>query len=126
MAFKAVLEFDGNEYEVLFSKVDLIRRNDGKDAVSSGITEGRLHLKLKSTANTFVLEQAIKSEHKSLSGKVTFFNAESEKVVKVISFEKAFIVFFSEQLFALGETTMTTEITFSAEKITLDNNWAKA
>ena len=55
---------------------------------------------------------------------------DSEQVMKELKFENAFIVFFSEQLDALAETPMTTEITFSAEKITLgnatlDNSWAK-
>ncbi|MFB9079327.1 type VI secretion system tube protein TssD [Flavobacterium procerum] len=49
MAFKAILEFEGNEYQVLFSKVDMLRHTDGKGAVSSEIKGGRLNLKLKST-----------------------------------------------------------------------------
>jgi hypothetical protein len=130
MAFKAILEFEGNEYQVLFSKVDMLRHTDGKGAVSSEIKGGRLNLRVKSTDNTTVIEQAVNSQHKPVSGKVKFFKADSEQVMKELSFENAFIVFFSEQLDALAETPMTTEITFSAEKITLgnatlDNNWAK-
>ena len=50
--------------------------------------------------------------------------------MKELKFENAFIVFFSEVLDALAETPMTTEMTFSAEKITLgnatlDNMWAR-
>ena len=32
MAFKALLEIEGNEYQVLFSKVDMTRHVDGKGA----------------------------------------------------------------------------------------------
>jgi hypothetical protein len=130
MAFKAILEFEGQEYQVLFSKVDMMRHTDGKGAVSSEIKGGRLNLRVKSTDNTTVIEQAVNSQHKPVSGKVKYFKADSEQVMKELSFENAFIVFFSEQLDALAETPMVTEITFSAEKITLgnatlDNNWAK-
>ncbi|MCC9020610.1 type VI secretion system tube protein TssD [Flavobacterium lipolyticum] len=130
MAFKSILEFEGNEYQVLFSKVDMLRHTDGKGAVSSEIKGGRLNLRVKSTDNTTVIEQAVNSQHKPVSGKVKFFKADSEQVMKELTFENAFIVFFSEQLDALAETPMTTEITFSAERITLgnatlDNNWAK-
>ncbi|KQB37503.1 MULTISPECIES: type VI secretion system tube protein TssD [Flavobacterium] len=130
MAFKAILEFEGNEYQVLFSKVEMMRHTDGKGAVSSEIKGGRLNIKVKSTENTTVIEQAVNSQHKPVSGKVKFFKPDSEQVMKEITFENAFIVFFSEQLEALAENPMITEITFSAEKIvlgnaTLDNNWAK-
>ncbi|WP_055094778.1 type VI secretion system tube protein TssD [Flavobacterium aquidurense] len=130
MAFKAILEFEGQEYQVLFSKVEMMRHTDGKGAVSSEIKGGRLNLKVKSTDNTTVIEQAVNSQHKPVGGKIKFFKADSEQVMKELSFENAFIVFFSEQLDALAETPMVTEITFSAEKITLgnavlDNNWAK-
>nr|WP_305775265.1 type VI secretion system tube protein TssD [Flavobacterium sp. 140616W15] len=43
MAFKAILEFEGHEYQVLFSKVDMMRHTDGKGAVSSEIKGGRLN-----------------------------------------------------------------------------------
>jgi len=82
MAFKAILEFEGNEYQVLFSKVEMMRHTDGKGAVSSEIKGGRLNLKLKSTDNTTVIEQAVNSQHKPVSGKVKFFKADSEQVMK--------------------------------------------
>lgn len=129
-AFKAVLEFEGNEYQVLFSKVEMTRHVDGKGAVSSEMKGGRVNLKVKSTENTTVIEQAVNSQHKPVSGVIKFFKADSEQVMKEVKFENAFIVFFCEILDALAETPMITEITFSAEKIvignaTLDNNWAK-
>ena len=130
MSFKAVLEFEGNEYQVLYSKIDMTRHVDGKGAVSSEIKGGRINLKVKSTENTTVIEQAVNSQHKPVSGVIKYYKADSEQVMKELKFENAFIVFFSEQLDALAETPMTTEITFSAEKYsvgnaTLDNNWAK-
>ncbi|OXG07134.1 hypothetical protein BC749_102903 [Flavobacterium araucananum] len=130
MAFKAILEFEGQEYQVLFSKLDMMRHTDGKGAVSSEIKGGRLNLKVKSTDNTTVIEQAVNSQHKAVSGKVKFFKPDSEQVMKELTFENAFIVFFSEVMDALEEIPMITEITFSAEKIllgnaTLDNNWPK-
>ncbi len=130
MAFKAVLEIEGNEYQVLFSKIDMTRHVDGKGCVSSEVKGGRVNVKVKSTDNTTIIEQAVNSQHKPVSGKIKYFKADSEQVMKELSFENAFIVFFSEVLDAMAETPMTTEITFSAEKITLgnatlDNNWAK-
>ena len=130
MAFKALLEIEGNEYQVLFSKVDMTRHVDGKGAVSSEVKGGRVNVKVKSTDNTTIIEQAVNSQHKPVSGVIKFYKADSEQVIKELKFENAFIVFFSEQLDAMAETPMTTEITFSAEKITigdatLDNNWAR-
>ena len=130
MAFKAILELEGNEYQVLYSKVEMTRHVDGKGAVSSEVKGGRVNVKVKSTENTTVIEQAVNSQHKPVSGKIKFFKADSEQVMKELSFENGFIVYFNEELNALEETPMTTEITFSAEKImlgnaTLDNNWAK-
>ena len=130
MAFKALLELEGNEYQVLFSKVDMSRHVDGKGSVSSEIKGGRVNVKVKSTDNTTVIEQAVNSQHKPVSGVIKFYKADSEQVMKELKFENAFIVFFSEQLDAMAETPMTTEITFSAEKIsignaTLDNRWAR-
>ncbi len=130
MSFKAELEFEGNVYQVLFSKIEMTRHVDGKGAVSSEIKGGRINVKVKSTENTTVIEQAVNSQHKPVSGVIKYYKADSEQVMKELKFENAFIVFFCEQLDALAETPMTTEITFSAEKYsvgnaTLDNNWAK-
>jgi hypothetical protein len=130
MAFKAELELEGNVYQILSSKIDLTRHVDGKGAVSSEIKGGRVNVKVKSTENTTVIEQAVNSQHKPVSGTIKYYKADSEQIMKEVKFENAFIVFFSEQLDSLEETPMTTEITFSAERVTvgnatLDNNWAK-
>jgi len=130
MSFKSELEVNGVVFQVLFSKIDMVRHVDGKGAVSSEIKGGRINVKVKSTDNTAIIEQAVNSQHKPVSGSIKYYKADSEQVMKELKFENAFIVFFSEVLDALAETPMTTEITFSAEKITLgnatlDNNWAK-
>ena len=69
MAFKALLEIEGNEYQVLFSKIDMVRHVDGKGSVSSEIKGGRVNVKVKSTDNTTIIEQAVNSQHKPVSGK---------------------------------------------------------
>ena len=55
MAFKALLEIEGNEYQVLFSKIDMTRHVDGKGCVSSEVKGGRVNVKVKSTDNTTII-----------------------------------------------------------------------
>ena len=107
MAFRASLELNGKEFDVLYSNYEFSRNTDSKGMPSSSVLGGRVKATIESTEDTSVIEAMLNSQ-----------------------FKNAYIVHYSETLDANNDVPMTITITFSAEEITvgsaaLDNRWPK-
>ncbi len=56
MAFRASLELNGKEFDVLYSNYEFSRNNDPKGMPSSSVLAGRRKVTIESTEETSVIE----------------------------------------------------------------------
>ena len=130
MAFRASLELNNKEFDVLYSNYEFRRNTDSKGMPSSSVLGGRVKVTIESTEDTSVIEAMLNSAFKPVEGKIIYKKTEEDAKMKEIQFKNAYIVHYSETLDANNDVPMTITITFSAEEITvgsaaLDNRWPK-
>lgn len=129
-SFRASLEFQGKEYDVLHSEYEFSRNTDSKGKPSSNIQGGRVSVVIESTDDTTTVEAMLNSQFKQVEGKVVYKKIEEDATMKEIEFKNAYIVHYKEVLDVNNEVPMQIALTFSAEQITignaaLDNRWPK-
>lgn len=130
MAFRASLELNNKEFDVLYSNYEFSRNTDSKGMPSSSVLGGRVKATIESTEDTSVIEAMLNSPFKPVEGKIIYKKTEEDAKMKEIQFKNAYIVHYSETLDANNDVPMTITITFSAEEIivgsaALDNRWPK-
>ena len=130
-SFRATLEVEGKEFDVLFSEYTFNRDTDRKGKPSSNVSAGLITAQIESTEDNTILEAMLNSQFKSINGKITYKRADDESNLKELTFENAYVVFFKETLRVEGEIPMVTTVSFSAEKISmedavLENRWPLA
>lgn len=131
MGFSATLAIDGlKEMRLLHFSYSLQREVDSIGRPSGTVRGGSMQFEVESTADTKLFEWIV-SQHTSKNGKVTFYPPDSDKSMKELSWEKGFIIQFSESIDAIGENPMSIHFVVSAEKIkigggTHTNPWPKA
>lgn len=130
MAFRASLELNNKEFDVLYSNYEFSRNTDPKGMPSSSVLGGRVKATIESTEDTSVIEAMLNSPFKPVEGKIIYKKTEEDAKMKEIQFKNAYIVHYSETLDANNDVPMTINITFSAEEIivgsaALDNRWPK-
>ena len=108
MAFRASLELNNKEFDVLYSNYEFSRNTDPKGMPSSSVLGGRVKATIESTEDTSVIEAMLNSPFKPVEGKIIYKKTEEDAKMK----------------------EMTITITFSAEEIivgsaALDNRWPK-
>lgn len=127
MSFKANLAIDGNDYRVLECVYELERDTDQFGKPASDVRGGRLFLQIESSEDTTFFEWMV-SSYVRKSGTVTFFKTNEEAEMKVLEFEDAYLVGYSEEFGSSGNSGMTESLTISAKKIVMggaehENNW---
>lgn len=120
-SFRATLELGGKEFDVLATEYVFSRDTDKKGKISSGVYGGRLNVTIESTSDTSAIEAMLNSQFKAIEGKVIFKKSEEDAKMKEIEFKNAYIVYYKESLTVNGDVPMTTNITFSAEEMTIGN-----
>ena len=128
MSFKATLKLGESEYDVLSCSYAFRRDTDIKGRPSSIVYGGDVNINIESTDDTSVIEAMINNQHKPVAGTITWTQAVADGTLKVLSFENAFIVAYSESFSAGGGDAMQINFTVSAEIITiggaeLSNDW---
>jgi len=131
MSYKAKLEINGTEMDVLFCTFKLSRDTDRKGRPSSRVYGGRVTFEVESTANTSLIEQMVNDQYKPFNGKMTYIKPDEEARMKELEFRKAFIVYYEETIDARGVNPMTIRFTISAEELQMGsaaqiNEWPKA
>lgn len=131
MSFKAKLEINGIEMDVLFCTFKLSRDTDSKGRPSSRVYGGRVTFEVESTSDTSLIEQMLNNQYKPFSGKLTYIKPDEEATMKELEFRQAFIVYYEETIDARGVVPMNIRFTISAEELQMGNaaqvnEWPKA
>lgn len=131
MSYKAKLEINGTEMDVLFCTFKLSRDTDHKGRPSSRVYGGRVTFEVESTSNTSLIEQMLNNQYKPFNGKLTYMKPDSEANMKELEFIEAFIVYYEETIDASGVVPMNIRFTISAKELHMGsaaqiNEWPKA
>lgn len=131
MAFKARLQFSGNEYDVLNADFSFNRDVDSKGRPSSSVYGGTINVEVESTEDTSVVESMVNNQYKPISGVLLIKKSDEDAKMKEVQFEDGYIIRFEEGINIVGEHAMTYKFSISARSITIgnatnDQDWPKA
>jgi hypothetical protein len=129
MAFRAKLQFEGKEYDVLDCNYSFRRDVDLKGRPSSNVYGGNIYVTVESTDDTNIIAQMV-NQFKPNTGTVTFNKGEEEAKMKELKWENGYIIKYNESLDVTGREPMQISIVVSAEKISVegaevDHKWPK-
>ncbi|MDR0796948.1 MAG: type VI secretion system needle protein Hcp [Tannerella sp.] len=126
MAYNAVLNFKGSEFDVVRCEFNILREVDSKGRPASNLYGGTVNVVIESTAdNTVFIDLA--TQFGSNSGTITFKKDEVD-VMKELSWENGYIIDYNEGASTTGGNPMAINFTVSAQKlvvegVTLEQNW---
>jgi hypothetical protein len=128
MAFKAQIQFGSKSYDILQCSFSLNRDVDAKGRPSSGVYGGTIHVEVESTEDTSVIESMVNNQYKPFSGKITIKKSDEDSKMKELSFEKGYIIQYTEGINVIGKNPMTLSFVISAQKLKLgsaehENDW---
>ena len=129
MAFRAKLQFEGKDYDVLDCNYSFRRDVDAKGRPSSNVYGGNVYVTVESTEDTKIIAQMV-NQFKPNSGTVTFNKGDEEAKLKELKWENGYIIKYNEELDVVGREPMQISFVVSAEKITVegaevDHKWPK-
>jgi hypothetical protein len=127
MAFRAVLNLGGKEFDVLDCDYKLERDVDAKGRPASNIYGGKVRVHVESTEDTSILEQMV-SQFKPISGSITFKKGDEEAKMKELVWENGYIISFEESIDVVGSKPMTLTFVVSAQVLKMggaqfEQNW---
>ena len=127
MSFRAKLNFESKEYDVLKCHYNIQREVDSKGRPSSNLYGGKIHITVESTPDTTVMDK-LSTQFKPNTGSIEFKKGDEDAKMKELKWENGYIVGYNESIFIVGEFPMCTEIIISAQKITIgdanfEQNW---
>jgi len=126
MAYKATLDFEGQEFDVVRCECCIERDVDSKGRPSSNLFGGQVTVQVESTEDTLIFEY-MASQFKSNTGTITFTKDEVDRM-KELSWENGYIVDFKEAMSNEDGTPMSISFTVSAQTlivgdVRLEQNW---
>ncbi|MBS1549764.1 MAG: type VI secretion system needle protein Hcp [Bacteroidetes bacterium] len=117
MSFKATLKIGSKEFDVISCSYSLHREVDGKGRPASVVYGGTIDLGVESTDDTSIIEAMVNNQHKPLDGTITFKKSDEDAKMKELSFEKGYVVKFSESFDTIDSQPMMINFTVSAQTI---------
>jgi hypothetical protein len=129
MAFRAKLQFEGKEYDVLDCNYSFRRDVDLKGRPSSSVYGGNIYVTVESTDDTKIIAQMV-NQFKPNSGTVTFNKGDEEAKMKEVKWTNGYIINYNESLDIASREPMQISFVVSAEKISVegaevDHKWPK-
>jgi len=126
MAYSAILDFEGKEFDVVRCECSISRSVDSKGRPSSNLYGGNVTVQIESTGDNTIF-QSMASQFKSCSGTITFKKDEAD-MMKEMSWENGYITDFEERMDNMDGTPMMICFTVSAQTLivggeTLEQNW---
>jgi hypothetical protein len=127
MSFRATLNLEGKDYDVLKCKYSIKREVDSKGRPSSNLHGGRITLEIESTDDISVIEK-MAMQFKPISGVVAFKKDDEDAKMKELSFKNAYIIDLNEGINIVGDIPMSITFVVSAQEIamgdaTFTQNW---
>lgn len=120
MAFKAKLNFNGKEYDVLDCKYSFKRDIDSKGRPASSIYGGIVEAHIESTEDTSILEAMI-NQYSMTSGSIVFRRSDEESKMKELSWESGYVIDFEEKIDVVGSKPMTLKFKVSAKTLKVNS-----
>lgn len=120
MAFKAKLNFNGKEYDVLDCKYAFHRDVDSKGRPASSIYGGIIEVHIESTEDTSILDAMI-NQYSLTSGSIVFRRGDEESKMKELQWESGYIIDFAEDIDIIGSKPMTLKFKVSAKTVKVNN-----
>ena len=128
MSFKATLKIGSTEFDVISCNYALHREVDVKGRPASVVYGGTINLSIESTEDTSLIETMVNNQHKTLDGTITWKKTDEDAKLKELSFEKGYVVAYSETFSTGGGDAFLVNFTVSAQKLKIGsaehvNDW---
>lgn len=118
MSFKAKLDVNGKQVNVLSCSYDLNQEVDATGRPSSVTRGGRIRLQVESTGDSSFFEWMV-NNYERRDGTVSFLKRDTEAKMKQLKFSEGYLVAYSEQFEATNEQPLSETFTISAREITV-------
>lgn len=118
MSFKAKLDVNGKQVNVLSCSYDLNQEVDATGRPSSVTRGGRIRLKVESTGDSSFFEWMV-NNYERRDGTVSFLKRDTEAKMKQLKFSEGYLVSYSEQFEATDKQPLSETFTISAREITV-------
>jgi hypothetical protein len=128
MSFKAVLELDGQKFNIMEMNISFNQRIDQTGKPVANPEGGMINLSIETSVSTSVFLNWMILPDAKKSGVIKFTKRDDEGSLKTIEFSDAFCVNYNEVFTSVGKTPMITHITITSKKIksgesTMDKEW---
>lgn len=127
MSFRANLNFEGEDFDVIKCDYTIERDVDSKGRPSSNLYGGKVHITVESTSKISLFEK-MASQFKPNSGTIAFKKDDEDSTMKELKWENGYIIGLEENMAITGETPMLITITISAQSLSIgdaifEQNW---
>ena len=119
MSFFFFYLLDGETYNILECKYNLIQPLDGTGKPKGMPTGGDLVIKIESTGNPELLSWML--DHNQVkNGKIVFYRRDAMSKLQELNFEKAYCIEFSEHFNAVDSQPLQIEMRLIAKKFNIN------
>jgi len=127
MAFRANLNFEGEDFDVIKCNYAVERDVDSKGRPSSNLYGGKINITVESTTKVSLFDK-MASQFKPNTGTITFKKDDDDATMKELKWENGYIVNLEEGMKTVGELPMLITLTISAQSFTIGDavftqNW---
>ena len=121
MSFKAVLNIDGEEMNVLECRFSFSQNTDHNGKPAARPKGGTINLLIESAGETSLFDWMI-SNTQTKNGSITFFRRDSMSRLKELKFTDAYCVEYSELFNSNNEQPLQIQLTLSSREVKLNNS----
>ncbi|HVI46866.1 MAG TPA: type VI secretion system tube protein TssD [Chitinophaga sp.] len=121
MSFKAVLNIDGEELNVLECSFSFSQSTDHNGKPAARPKGGTINVLVESAGETTLFDWMI-SNTQTKNGSIIFFRRDSMSRLKELKFSDAYCVAYTEQFNAFNEQPLRIQMTLSSRELKLNNS----
>ncbi|MDR3095430.1 MAG: type VI secretion system needle protein Hcp [Bacteroidales bacterium] len=127
MAFRANLNFEGEDFDVIKCNYTVERDVDSKGRPASNLYGAKINITVESTSKISLFDK-MATQFKPNTGTISFKKDDEDATLKELKWENGYIVNLEEGIAIVGDHPMLTTMTVSAQKFTfgdaiLEQNW---
>ncbi len=115
-AFRAILELEEKQMDVLFSSVEFSRKTDNKGRPVTSVFGGRIKVTIESTQDTSIIESMLNNQFKPINGSIIYKKTDEDSRLKQILFHNSYIVYYKEICKSNNEKPMNILVTYMVER----------
>jgi hypothetical protein len=127
MAFRANLNFEGEDFDIIKWNFGVERDVDSKGRPASNLYGAKINITVESTTKVSLFDK-MSTQFKPNTGTITFKKDDEDATLKELKWENGYIVTLEEGIQVVGDHPMLITMTISAQNITfgealLEQNW---